>query len=259
LINYWYVRAGTVGAVDWIKSLRPDIAEAAAANSGDLPGLKVAVHHFAAKAPSTSSGPGGSTGSGAPSPTGSGAVVRKATRADAPRMVPLINRTHKGLDFFRPYSIDFLNDRLDDCGWGPKPDFIERVYNWDDAYVVEEDGKIVACGGLWDRGKHVREAWRNKSNGETTVIAPTALLDYGYARGREDAMASLLDHMIGVTHELGRQELLAAIEWLPKLVALMEKHEPAVEQRLLAYDKWNEGGIEVSVTVRKPYTDLAYW
>jgi hypothetical protein len=246
LINYWYVRSGNFGAVDWIKSLRPDIAEAAAEQGGSLPGVQVAVHHFAADRGS-SRAPVAARG------------IRKATRADAVRIVSLINRTHKGLDFFRPYSADFLRDRLDDCGWGPKPDFIERVYNWDDVYVVEEDGKIVACGGLWDRGKHVREVWRNKSTGEATVIAPTALLDFGYARGREDAMAGLLDYLIGVTDGLGRQELLAPIEWLPKLVDLMAKHDPAIESRLLAYDKWDEGGVEVSVTVRKPYTDLAYW
>ena len=250
LINYWYVRSGNFGAVDWIKSLRPDIAEAAEKQGGDLPGLQVAVHHFRAR---NFDGP--STGSGQAT-----RGIRKATRTDAARCVPLINRTHKGQDFFRPYTADFLFERLGDCGWGPKPDFIEPVYNWNDYYVLEEDGKIVACAGLWDRGKHVREVWREKATGKTTVIEPTALLDFGYARDREDAMARLLGYLIGVTNDLGRQELLAPIEQLPKLVQLMAVYEPVIEPRTLAYDGWDgEGGVEVSVTVRRAYTDLAYW
>jgi hypothetical protein len=242
LINYWYVRSGNFGAVDWIKALRPDIAEAADAQGGELPGVQVSVHHFRARPMN-----------------GDKRGIRKATRADLPRVVPLINRTHKGQDLFRPYSAAFLEDRLGDCGWGPKPDFIELVYNLNDYYVLEEGGKIVASAGLWDRGKHVREVWRNKSNGETTTIAPAALMDFGYARGREDAMARLIGYLIGATHDLGRDELLAPIEQLPKLVALLSSQEHAVEQRLLAYDSWDEGGIEVSVTVKRPYTDLAYW
>lgn len=242
LINYWYVRAGNFGAVDWIKALRPDIAEAAEKQGGDLPGLQVAVHHFRAR-----------------NFDGDARGLRKATRTDAARCVPLINRTHKGQDFFRSYTADFLIERLDDCGWGPKPDFIELVYNWNDYYVLEEDGKIVACAGLWDRGKHVREVWREKATGKTTVIEPTALLDFGYARGREDAMAKLLGYLIGVTSELGRQELLAPIEQLPRLVELMSPYEPVIEARTLAYDGWDEGGIKVSVKVRRPHTDLVYW
>jgi len=242
LINYWYVRSGNFGAVDWIKALRPDIADAVAKEGGNLPGLQVGVHHFRAR-----------------NFDGDARGIRKGTRADAARCVPLINRTHKGQDLFRPYSADFLQDRLVDSGWGPKPDFIELVYNWNDYYVLEEDAKIVACAGLWDRGKHVREVWREKATGQTTVIEPTALMDFGYARGREDAMARLLGYLVGITNHLGRQELLAPIEQLPKLVELMSPFDPAIEPRTLAYDGWDEGGLEVSVKVRRPYTDLAYW
>jgi hypothetical protein len=242
LINYWYVRSGNFGAVDWIKSLRPDIAEAAEKQGGDLPGLQVGVHHFRARPFD-----------------GDIRGIRKATHDDAARIVPLINRTHKGQDFFRPYTAGFLIERIGDCGWGPKPDFIELIYNWDDYYVLEQDGKIVACAGLWDRGKHIREVWRNKSTGDTTTIDAAALMDFGYARGREDAMARLIGYLIGVTNDLGRQELLAPLEQLPKLAELMSPYEPAIEPRTLAYDGWDEGSIQVSVTVRRPYTDLAYW
>jgi hypothetical protein len=242
LINYWYVRSGNFGAIEWIKALRPGLADVIDREGGNLPGLQVGVHHFRAR-----------------NFDGDARGIRKAMREDAERCVPLINRTHEGQDLFRPYSVEFLQERLDDCGWGPKPDFIELVYNWNDYYVLEEDGKIIACAGLWDRGKHVREVWREKATGQTTVIEPTALMDFGHARGREDAMARLLGYLIGVTNGLGRQELLAPIEQLPKLVELMSPFDPAIEPRTLAYDGWDEGGLEVSVKVRRPYTDLAYW
>ena len=66
------------------------------------------------------------------------------------------------------------------------------VYGWPDYFVVEEDGKVVACAGLWDKGKNVREVWCHKETGEKRSFDSTALLDFGYAQGREDAMALLL-------------------------------------------------------------------
>ena len=89
---------------------------------------------------------------------------------------------------FRPYSTEYLEQRLDDPFWGEKPDFWVPVYGWPDYHVVEEDGRVVACGGLWDKGKNVREVWRHKETGEVRSFDSTALLDFGYAEGREDAM-----------------------------------------------------------------------
>jgi hypothetical protein len=242
LINYYYVRAGNFDAANWIKAIRPDVAEAAEQAGQDFPGQRVSVHHFRAQ-------PFEGDASG----------IRKGRRSDARQCVALINRTHRGLDLFRPYSADFLNDRLCDQGWGPKPHFIVPVYNWDDYYVLEEGGRVVACAGLWDRGRHVREVWRHRENGEVTTVEPTALMDFGYAEGRADAMARLLGYLTGVTHDLGRHELLAPIEQLPALVELMRPLEPALEPRTMAVDGFHEAGLEVEVEIKRPYTDLAYW
>ena len=249
LVSYWYVRHGNYDAVNWIKAVRRDLAEASS-ETGDLPGLPVTVHHFRAQR----SDPSASLRTG-----GNATGIRQARRSDTRRCVALINRTHRGLDFFRPYSEAFLRQRLDDLGWGPVPDFLTPVYTWQDYFVLEEGGRIVACAGLWDRGKHVREVWRHKETGETTMIEPTALMDWGYAEGREDAMARLLGYLIGVTHELGRHELLAALEQQPALLQRMQPYEPGAETRLMGVDTFHSEQFDIKVNVRRPYTDLAYW
>ena len=122
-----------------------------------------------------------------------------ATEADLPACLKLINRTHKGADLFRPYTMEFLEIRLNDPCWGPKPPFWNQVYGWKDYYVLEEDGRIVACGGLWDKGENVREVWRHKETGEIEDDRLDGAVDFGYAAGREDAMVRLIEFFTGKT------------------------------------------------------------
>jgi hypothetical protein len=241
--NYWYVRPGNAGALGWIKAVRPDFADGLASKDEEMPGMPVTVHHFPARRF-----------------TGSSAGIRAARRSDTKRCIALVNRTHRGLDFFRSYTEEFLQQRLDDPMWGPRPVWWASVYDWSDYFVLEEAGNIIACAGLWDRGRHVREVWVHKDTGERQVLECTALMDYGYDDGREDAMARLLGYLIGRTQELGRSELMAGIEWLPKLVERVHAYEPSTETRALNVDVYNdEEGIDLEVTVTRPYTDLAYW
>jgi hypothetical protein len=323
VVNYWYMRLGNAGATGWLKAMRPDLREQAEQQGGELPGMGVAVHHFLAR-----------------SFRDSAAGIRAAKRSDTQRCIALINRTHRGQDFFRPYSAEFLWQRLDDPFWGPKPVFWAKVYTWDDYFVLEEDGKIVACAGLWDRGQNVREVWRHKSRtaqerrdadsmrgpgasdsrtaqerrdadsmrgpgasdsrtaqerrdadsmrlpgasdsrpaqerrdadsmrlpgvsdttGEERTVETAALMDFGYAQGREDAMARLLAYLIGRTQELGRQSLMAPIEQLPALVDATAALEPALEERRMGVDQpFPDDGVDLKVNVTRPYTDLAYW
>jgi hypothetical protein len=41
-------------------------------------------------------------------------AIRQVRREDLPACVALINRTHAGIDLFRPYSAEFLEDVLDE-------------------------------------------------------------------------------------------------------------------------------------------------
>ena len=90
---------------------------------------------------------------GAPTP----AEMRPAAEADLGRCAELINRTHAGLDLFRPLGAESLREVLD-CGqWGEETPWSPRPYGWNDFHVIEAGGRIVACGGLWDRGRDMRE------------------------------------------------------------------------------------------------------
>ena len=184
--------------------------------------------------------------------------IRLARRSDVRRCVALINRTHRGLDLFRPYSQEYLWQRLDDPFWGPKPDFLVSVYGWPDYHVLERAGKIVACAGLWDRGKHMREVWRHKTTGKRRLVENTALMDFGYAEGEAESMARLIGHLIGVTDSLGRGRLMAPLQFLPAVTESLASYGPEKETRPIY---WQATGAARALNVKltRPYTDLAYW
>ena len=241
-VNYWYMRSNNVGAFGWLKAVRPDIAEQVEETGGSPPGLPVTVHHIQAR-------PFAGDASG----------IRGATPEDVGACLELIGRTHDGLDFFDPPDEEWFRQRLDDPMWGPKTPWWPRVYSWDDYFVLEDGGRIVACAGLWDRGANVREAWTNASTGERFVTERTALMDYGYADGQADAMARLIAFLLGRTNDLGRGELMAAVEHTPALLERLEPLLPTTEARSLAYDSPRRYDIDLDVKVTRPYTDLAYW
>jgi hypothetical protein len=243
LYNYYYVRPQNLAGMGWIKAFLREAVEGLPQEEGRVPGIPVSVHHFP---------PAGS-------PNAQG--VRPATEADLPACLRLINRTHKGADLFRPYSEEFLEQRLNDPSWGEKPPFWVRVYGWPDYYVLEENGRIVACGGLWDKGANIREVWRHKETGETKTLDSTALMDYGYAAGREDAMVRLIEFFAGKTRELGRVHMAAGTEHLPRLVKAAGRLEPESEMRAMHWQRYDaeKDSWVPDATIARPYTDLAYW
>lgn len=185
--------------------------------------------------------------------------IRLAGPSDTGSCIELINGTHQGLDLFRPYSEEYLRGKLGDPCGGPTPESRTAVYSMQDYYLLEEGGRIVACAGLWDKGRHVREAWRHEVSGERRVVESTALLDFGFADGREDAMAQLIGYLIGVSDGLGRDQLVAPLEFLPALARQLARYEPVTEKRALYWqpDKvLKELGLNM---LAQPYTDLAYW
>ncbi len=241
--NYYTVRSQNFGALGWIKAFLKDAVADMPEREGDVPGLPVTVHHFEPRSGGKKTG------------------VRLATEADLPACLRLINRTHKGADLFRPYSIDFLEQRLDDPSWGDKPTFWRPVYGWPDYYIVEEEGRIVACGGLWDKGANAREVWRHKQTGEAKTIDSTALMDFGYAVGSEEAMVRLIEFFMGKTKELGRGHLIAGIEHLPRLLKAVRRLKQGSETRALHWQRYDaEPDMWVADdTLNRPYMDIAYW
>jgi hypothetical protein len=233
--QYDIMRTQNFAVVNWWTKYVPDFWKDVPEKEGEVPGVRVSVLQCPRRP--FDGDPRG---------------IRKVRPDDIPRCVVLINHTHKGLDLFRPYTAPFLESRLDDGYWGPKSPNWPKVYDWDDYYVLEENGRIVACAGLWDRGRDARDRWRHQETGEERVIAVTSVLDFGFARGRADAMGRLLGYLIGETDRLGRDYLTVPLDHLPRLAELLAPHEPLIDTRAL---RW--GLAEPQVT--KPYIDLAYW
>jgi hypothetical protein len=240
MVTCWYERTGNASQ-GWLDKARTMVE---ARDGHKVEGLTATVHLFEPRPV-------------APLPIG--LVVRPTEPADVARCVELINATHRGLDLFRPYSGEFLEGRLDDPFWGPQPGWWTPVYRWGEHFVVEDGGEIVACGGLWDRGGDVREVWRRPDTGEERVLEPTALMDWGHALGRDDAMAALARRFLVRTGELGRTHLLAPLEFAPGVLDALGDLEPTIETRALRCMGFHEGDVHIEPSVQRPYTDLAYW
>ncbi len=241
-VDYLYVRDQNSNAYNWVKTTTGSPAQTIEPGQR-APGLTATVDCYLA----------------GKSDEGHAHDIRKARRGDIRACIALVNRTHRGLDLFRPYTVEFLHRRLDDPAWGPKLDWWTPVYGWDDYYVVEEDGRLVACAGLWDRGRHVREVWCNPKTGEREVLECTALLDFGWAPGREDAMARLVRHLVNVTADLDRSRLMAPFERWPALQKELSDVPSVPERRNIlwrAYVPRRGGG---NIRLQRPDTDLAYW
>ena len=235
MLSYYYVRTQNVGAVGWIRAIQPEAFANTPNRENEIPGLPVTVHYLPARASE-----------------GDASGIRPGRRDDIAQCVSLINRTHEGLDLFRPYNEAFLERRLDDSYRGPP------IYGWEDFHVREEESQIVACAGLWDRGRHMREVWRHKQTGETQMTDDTALMDFGFAEGRDDAMAGLIEYLAGETERIGRDRLIAPLQFLPKLAGRLAPLEPASETRALQWQS-DDDMKELNLKIERPYTDLAYW
>jgi hypothetical protein len=263
MLTYWYVRPDNAGALSWVSGLEEHWKHGADDWEG-VRGLSATVFHL--------------RGEGRSDPR-----VRATELGDLERCVRLVNETHAGLDLFRPYTVEFLRRRLDDPFWGPKPPFWSSVYAWGDHFVLEDRGEIVACGGLWDQGRHQRERWRrhqrerwrrhqreprrphhgearrrDESDGER-VVDRAALMDFGCAGGCEGELADLVRHLAVRRTELGRTTLAAPLEFLPKVRERLADEALEPETRSLQSMPMAMPGIRVEARIERPYTDLAYW
>jgi hypothetical protein len=233
--------------VNWWQKYVPKFFENTPTREGSVPGIPISVAQFPAAADIDLSADNDRS-------------IRPVRREDLSACAALINRTHAGLDLFRPYSAEFLEDVLDEGFWGarPKPtgnpmqDWWKSVYGWTDYFVLEEAGRIRACGGLWDRGRDMRERWSRIGGDDHRSIAITCVLDFGYEEGAEECMARLLRSMLTRTRAIGRDYLAVPIEHLPDLSALMEPLHPEQDSRTL---RW---GLK-DPAITHPYTDLRYW
>ena len=109
----------------------------------------------------------------------------------------LVDATHASEDFFEPLTAEVLAERLGR----------DRLYSIDNMYGVFEDGRLVAVGGLWDKGATTERIHRNPATGETVRSRSASVADWGFAPGREAAFAELLRGLAAEARRLGRPAL----------------------------------------------------
>jgi len=233
--QYDIMRTQNFAVVGWWQKYTPDFWEHIPKREGEVPGVPAIVYQLPAR-----EGP-------LEDP-----AIRPLRREDLARCAELINRTHAGSDLFRPYTPERLEDRLDEGFWGDPPPWWSPVYGWPDAFVVEEHGRLAACGGLWDRGRDLRERWRHRETGEERTLSDTCLLDFGYEAGAEAALLRLLALFAARTRALGRDHLLVPAQHLEGLARALEADGAVPDRRAL---RWGHPTLPID----RPYTDLAYW
>jgi hypothetical protein len=232
-VQYDYIRARNMTMERWNKKFMPSV-DSIPKREDDVPGFPVTVLQLPATASANTT-----------------AGIRQARPADFARCADLINRTHQGRDLFRPCTPEWLTDRLEfDVPPGQQ---WQPTYSAKDFWVLERAGGIFACAGLWDRGRDLRERWRHRESGKQHTVSNAALLDLGYADGAEDAMVSLIEHLMGATHGLERDVLTAPLETMPAVAALLSKHGPSAETRYL---QWRT---ESPALTTPAFLDLVYW
>ncbi len=239
LVSYWFVRSGNSSG-SWISKVVSDMEDRGAGFGVAADALTASVSYIDRLDLGRRS-----------------ARVRPTTEADDAACIELINRTHAGLDLFRPYDVAYFDERMNDPSWGPKPSFYPQVYGRADHRVLEIDGEVVACAGLWDRGRDIREVWAGED--ERFVVDPAALMDFGFAAGHEAAMEELLGHLMNEAAALGRSGILVSMEFVPELAALAARFEPTVETRELHVMPFSSPDLTIDLTITRPYIDLAYW
>ncbi len=98
--QYHYIRSQNYAAVDFFKHTTPLVVSSSPEREGDVPGISVSVLQYPRRPFA-----------------GDLAGIRQAGRADLRRCISLINRTHRGLDLFRPYTRELLELKLEEGFW----------------------------------------------------------------------------------------------------------------------------------------------
>ncbi len=111
--------------------------------------------------------------------------------------VRLVNMTHAGEDFFEPLTAESLAERLSR----------DRLYGMNNLHGVSEGRSLVAVAGLWDRGATTERIHVERATGVTTRSRGTAVVDWGWAGSRREAITDLVRGLAAEARALGRSTL----------------------------------------------------
>jgi hypothetical protein len=104
-------------------------------------------------------------------------VGRPATRADARRIVELLNAAHRDEEMFLPYTVESLTARLERA---------PAQYSWSRVWLLGD-----AVAGVWPEGESIRLR-HTDAYGAVTTTRGAAVLDFGCGPGGESSLVALL-------------------------------------------------------------------
>jgi GNAT superfamily N-acetyltransferase len=114
-----------------------------------------------------------------------------------PEAVSLINATHAGEDFFEPLTVDSLRARL----------IRDRAYGLANLRSLFAGGALIAVAGLFDKGAYTERIRIDRAAGRETRSRSAAVVDWGYASGRQGEFVELLGFLAADARALGRTTL----------------------------------------------------
>jgi len=141
-----------------------------------------------------------------------GAEVGALGPDDLPRVLELVNATHRGREMFLPYTAESLQRRLE-----RSPD-----YSWQHWRGYRSRQGLVAVAGMWDFNRSLKIAERSKSGDRVHVSVPAFVLDYGYREGAEEAMVEVFFALMEAAAQAERNELSIALPVERRLYSMMD-------------------------------------
>jgi GNAT superfamily N-acetyltransferase len=114
-----------------------------------------------------------------------------------PEAVDLINATHAGENFFEPLTVDSLRARLSR----------DRAYGLANLRGLFAGGALIAVAGVLDKGANTERIRIDRASGRETRSRSAAVVDWGYAPGRQGQFVELLDCLAADARALDRTTL----------------------------------------------------
>lgn len=158
-------------------------------------------------------------------------------------VVELVNATHQGEELFEPLTAESLRERLSR----------DALYGIENVYGVFEGERLVAAGGLWDKGATTERIRVDRATGETVRTRSAHVVDWGRAPGADEAFAALVRRLAAEARALRRSSLLVCE---PHPGAIPDIGLPARRFSLAVFTPTLEP--PAAADIRGVYVDLLY-
>ncbi len=170
-----------------------------------------------------------------------GFSIERISRSDLPEAVELINDFNSARMHYAPFTPGSFKARLDAI----------PGYGLNCIWSAKEDGRIVACAGLWDSSEleelyYAREPLQLKILGtlfgllghvmklpkiaaEGEYFKFLLLTDYAFSPQAPEAMASILGHFDNLLLEMGEDYLIINLDPGDPLFEVIKRLKPQIE------------------------------